>query len=70
MLQRRERRRTKVVKVKNEILKELNQKEGNNESRGQKFILYAWFVSLVHLWEVISYLGGCVTWSAGVFKCC
>lgn len=52
----RESRRTKVVKVKNEILKEPNQKEGTNESRGQEFILGATFVSLVHLWDVISSL--------------
>lgn len=70
MLQRRERRRTKVAKVKNEILKELNQKEGNRESRGQKVVSYARFVSLVHLWEVITFLGGYVTRSAGVVKCC
>lgn len=56
--------------MKNEILKELNQKEGNDESRGQKFILCAVFVSLVHLWEVISYLGGYLNQRAGVFKCC
>lgn len=36
-----EERRTKVVKVKFEILKELNQKDGDIECRGQKCILYA-----------------------------
>lgn len=41
MVQRRERRRTKIVKVKNEILKYLNQKEGNIERRRQKLIWYA-----------------------------
>lgn len=40
MVQRRERRRTKIVKVKNEILKYLNQKEGNIEHRRQKLIWY------------------------------
>lgn len=63
-------RRTNVVKVKNAILKEPNQKEGNDESTGQKFTLCAIFVSLVHLWEVINHLGGYLTWDTGVFKCC
>lgn len=67
-----EERRTKVVKAKFEILKELNQKDGDIESRGQRCILYA-MICLIstftgsinkHLYKRPSDL------QPGVFECC
>lgn len=67
-----EERRTKVVKAKFEIFKELNQKDGDIESRGQRCILYA-MICLIstftgsinkHLSKRPSDL------QPGVFECC
>ena len=67
-----EERRTKVVKAKFEILKELNQKDGDIESRGQRCILYAMIC-------LISTLMGSIKkhlskrpsdLQPGVFECC